>query len=118
MAKAGSLGCPPYFVGVGVGGGEDSCMILAKKAILKPFKVRNPDPKVAEMEKELLEKINELDIGVMGLGEGPSALDLHIEMAARHPASLPVGVVISCWALRYAKATISSDGKVTIDESA
>jgi len=118
MAKAGSLGCPPYFVGVGVGGGEDFCMILAKKALLKPFKVRNPDPKVAEMEEELLEKINELGIGAMGLGEGPSALDLHIEMAARHPASLPVGVVISCWALRYAKATISSDGKVTIDKSA
>lgn len=118
VAKAGSLGCPPYFVGVGVGGGEDFCMILAKKALLKPFKVRNPDPKVAEMEEELLEKINELGIGAMGLGEGPSALDLHIEMAARHPASLPVGVVISCWALRYAKATISSDGKVTIDKSA
>ena len=118
MAKAGSLGCPPYFVGVGIGGGEDLCMILAKKALLKPFKVRNPDPKVAEMEEELLEKINELGIGAMGLGEGPSALDLHIEMAARHPASLPVGVVISCWALRHAKAKISSDGKVTLDKSA
>jgi len=118
MAKAGSLGCPPYFVGVGIGGGEDLCMILAKKALLKPFKVRNPDPKVAEMEEELLEKINELGIGAMGLGEGPSAFDLHIEMAARHPASLPVGVVISCWALRHAKAKISSDGKVTIDKSA
>lgn len=118
MAKAGSLGCPPYFVGVGLGGGEDLCMILAKKALLKPFKVRNPDPRVAEMEEELLEKINELGIGAMGLGEGPSALDLHIEMAARHPASLPVGVVISCWALRHAKAKISSDGRVTIDKSA
>jgi len=118
MAKAGSLGCPPYFVGVGLGGGEDLCMILAKKALLKPFKVRNPDPRVAEMEEELLEKINELGIGAMGLGEGPSALDLHIEMAARHPASLPVGVVISCWALRHAKAKITSDGRVTIDKSA
>ncbi len=117
MAKAGSLGCPPYFVGVGIGGGEDLCMILAKKALLRPFKVRNPDPRVAEMEEELLEKINELGIGAMGLGEGLSALDLHIEMAARHPASLPVGIVISCWALRHAKAKISSDGRVTIDKS-
>lgn len=118
LAKAGSLGCPPYFVGVGIGGGEDLCMKLAKNALLRPFKVRHPNPKIAEMENELLERINELGIGAMGLGEGPTVLDLHIEMAARHPASLPVGVVISCWALRHAKATITSGGEVTIDKSA
>ncbi len=118
VSDAGSLGCPPYFVGVGVGGGEDLCMVLAKKALLKPFRVRSEDPKVAAIEEELLEKLNELGIGAMGLGEGPTALDLHVEMSARHPASLPVGVVISCWALRHAKATISADGKVVIDNSA
>jgi len=118
LAAAGSLGCPPYFVGVGVGASEDYCMVLAKKALLKPFKVRNTYPKIAAIEEELLTKINELGIGAMGLGEGPTALDLHIEMAARHPASLPVGVVISCWALRHAKATIGADGKVKIDKSA
>jgi len=118
VAKAGSLGCPPYFVGVGVGGGEDLCMKLAKNALLKPFKVRNSNQKVAEIEEELYEKLNELKIGAMGLGEGPSVLDVHVEMAARHPASLPVGIVISCWALRHAKATISADGSVEIDTSA
>jgi fumarate hydratase subunit alpha len=118
LSDAGSLGCPPYFVGVGIGGGEDLCMILAKKALLKPFRVRSEDMRVAAIEEELLGKINRLGIGAMGLGEGPTALDLHIEMAARHPASLPVGVVISCWALRHAKATISKDGKVEIDKSA
>jgi len=118
LAAAGSLGCPPYFVGVGVGASEDYCMVLAKKALLKPFKVRNTEPKIAAMEEELLTKVNELGIGAMGLGEGPTALDLHIEMAARHPASLPVGVVISCWALRHAKATIGADGKVKVDKSA
>ncbi|MFB0558246.1 MAG: fumarate hydratase [Candidatus Bathyarchaeia archaeon] len=118
VADAGSLGCPPYFVGVGVGGGEDMCMILAKKALLKPFRVRSEDLKVAAIEEELLEKLNELGIGAMGLGEGPTALDLHIEIAARHPASLPVGVVISCWGLRHAKAKISRNGKVEIDKSA
>jgi fumarate hydratase subunit alpha len=117
VAKAGSLGCPPYFVGVGVGGGEDLCMLLAKKALLRPFKVRNSDPNVAAMEAELYEKLNQLEIGAMGLGEGPSVMDIHIEMAARHPASLPVGVVISCWALRHAKATIGFDGLVDIDTS-
>jgi fumarate hydratase subunit alpha len=118
LSNAGSLGCPPYFVGVGIGGGEDLCMKLAKEALLKPFRVRSGDPKVAAIEEELLEKVNELGIGAMGLGEGPTALDLHVEMAARHPASLPVGVVISCWALRHAKAVISSDGEVEIDLSA
>jgi len=118
VAQAGSLGCPPYFVGVGIGGGEDACMKLAKNALLKPFKVRSPDPRVAEIEEELLVKLNELGIGAMGLGEGPSVLDVHVEMAARHPASLPVGVVISCWGLRHAKATISAAGEVEIDKSA
>ena len=118
LSNAGSLGCPPYFVGVGIGGGEDMCMTLAKEALLKPFQMRSDDPKVAAIEEELLEKINRLGIGAMGLGEGPTALDIHIELAARHPASLPVGVVISCWALRHAKATVSKDGKVRIDKSA
>ena len=118
VANAGSLGCPPYHVGVGIGGGEDYCMILAKKALLRPFGVRSPDPKVAAIEVELLEKLNELGIGAMGLGEGPTALDLHIEMAARHPASLPVGVVISCWGLRHARAMVSKEGKVEIHKSA
>ena len=118
LADAGSLGCPPYFVGVGIGGGEDLCMTLAKKALLKPFKSRNENPAVAGIEEELLEKVNQLGIGAMGLGEGPTALDLHIEMAARHPASLPVGVVISCWALRHAKTVITGEGEVCIDKSA
>ena len=117
LSNAGSLGCPPYFVGVGIGGGEDLCMKLAKEALLKPFRVRSEDPKVAAIESELLKKVNELGIGAMGLGEGPTALDLHVEMSARHPASLPVGVVISCWALRHARAVISSDGDVEIDKS-
>jgi len=117
LSNAGSLGCPPYFVGVGIGGGEDICMKLAKEALLKPFRVRSEDPKVAAIEAELLEKVNELGIGAMGLGEGPTALDLHVEMAARHPASLPVGVVISCWALRHARAVIASNGEVEIDKS-
>jgi fumarate hydratase subunit alpha len=118
LADAGSLGCPPYFVGVGIGGGEDLCLTLAKKALLKPFKSRNENPAVAGIEEELIEKINQLGIGAMGLGEGPTALDVHIEIAARHPASLPVGVVISCWALRHAKAMITGEGEVSIEKSA
>ena len=112
VAKAGSLGCPPYFIGVGIGGGEDICMKLAKKALLKPFRQRSLDPNIATIEKELFESVNRLEIGAMGFGEGTTALDLHIEMGARHPASLPVGVVFSCWALRYASATVTAEGRV------
>lgn len=118
VANAGSLGCPPYFVGVGIGGGEDVCMKLAKEALLKPFNERSNDPNIAQIESELFEKLNKLEIGAMGLGEGPSVLDLHIEMAARHPASLPVGIVFSCWALRHARAVIGKDGTVSIYKSA
>jgi tartrate/fumarate subfamily iron-sulfur-dependent hydro-lyase alpha chain len=91
-------------------------MKLAKEALLKPFKKRSSDPKIAKIENELFEKLNKLKIGVMGLGEGPSVLDIHIEVAARHPASLPVGVVLSCWALRHSSAIITKEGIVTIDQ--
>ncbi len=112
VAAAGPLACPPYTVGVGVGGGEDMCMNLAKKALLRPLYRYHEDEKIASLEKELLEILNKLEIGAMGLGEGPSVIDVHMEFAARHPASLPVGVVISCWALRHAGATIDKEGNV------
>jgi fumarate hydratase subunit alpha len=112
VAAAGPLACPPYTVGVGVGGGEDMCMNLAKKALLRPLYQYHEDEKIASLEKELIEILNKLEIGAMGLGEGPSVLDVHMEFAARHPASLPVGVVISCWALRHAGATIDKDGNI------
>ena len=112
VAAAGPLGCPPYTVGVGVGGGEDMCMNLGKKALLRPLYEYHEDEKIADLEKEMLQILNKLEIGAMGLGEGSSVLDVHMEFAARHPASLPVGVVISCWALRHAGATIDKEGNV------
>ncbi len=113
VAKAGARGCPPYVVGVGVGGGEDMCMTLAKKALLRGVGIRNKTEKFANIEKQVLTAINALGIVSMGLGKGPTALDINIEYMARHPASLPVGIVISCWAERYAKAKISKEGQVT-----
>ncbi len=113
VAQAGARGCPPYIVGVGIGGGEDMCMTLAKKALLRGVGVRNENAEIAKIEQQLLSAINTLGIGTMGLGVGPTALDVNIELIARHPASLPVGVVLSCWAERYAKAKISKEGQVT-----
>lgn len=113
VARAGARGCPPYIVGVGIGGGEDMCMTLAKKALLRGVGVRNENEEIAKIEQQLLSAINALGIGTMGLGVGPTALDVNIELIARHPASLPVGIVLSCWAERYAKAKISKEGQVT-----
>ncbi|MFX0197744.1 MAG: fumarate hydratase [Candidatus Hodarchaeota archaeon] len=113
VARAGARGCPPYIVGIGIGGGEDMCMTLAKKALLRGVGVRNENEEIAKIEQQLLSAINALGIGTMGLGVGPTALDVNIELIARHPASLPVGVVLSCWAERYAKAKISKEGQVT-----
>jgi fumarate hydratase subunit alpha len=112
VIKAGPKGCPPYVVGVGVGGGEDICMQLAKKAAIRPIGTKNPDTEIAALEDKLLEAINTLDIGVVGVGGSKTAIDVHMEIAGRHPASLPVGVVFSCWAQRFAKAKISASGEV------
>jgi len=117
IIKAGPQGCPPYRVGIGIGGGEDICMTLAKKAIFKQIGERHPDPRVAKLELAVMDAANELPIGAMGVSGSKTVMDVNIELASRHPASLPVGVVLSCWALRYGKAVIGADGTVDIIES-
>jgi fumarate hydratase subunit alpha len=112
MIKAGAKGCPPNILGVGVGGGADISMILAKQALLKPLDQPNPDPEIAKLEKELCEAMNMTGIGPMGLGGKTTALGVHIEYAHRHPASYPVAVAFQCWAARRAAARIQADGTV------
>ncbi len=110
--EAGPKPCPPVIVGVGVGPGADVALALAKKAaVLRPIGSRHPDPKIAKLEEELLQALNELGIGVHGFGGKTTALDVHIEYAHRHPASYAIGVVTSCWALRRASGVIDSTGK-------
>jgi len=101
--------CPPTVVGIGIGGGADLAMKLGKKALLRPIGKRNKDKKIADIELELIKKINESGIGPMGLGGKTTVLDVHIEKAHRHPASLPVGIVVQCWADRRAHMVINSD---------
>ena len=112
MGPAGPAGCPPYRIGIGIGGGEDICMNLAKKALLRPIGQRHEDERVAKLEDAVLEASNQLPIGPMGVGAGKTVIDVNINLASRHPASLPVGIVFSCWALRHASAIISADGTV------
>ncbi|MBD3230869.1 MAG: fumarate hydratase [Candidatus Lokiarchaeota archaeon] len=104
--EAGGKGCPPYTIGIGIGGGEDIAMVLAKRALLIPPNSRNKDNRIAQLEKDLILGLNKTGIGIMGLGGGKAVLDVHIIKAARHPASLPLGISFNCWALRYAKARI------------
>jgi len=110
VIKAGGSPCPPTVVGVGIGGGADIAMKLAKTALLRSVGNRHKEGTVADMETELIERINRSGIGPMGLGGKTTVLDVHIEKAHRHPASLPVGIAVQCWADRSAIMVIHADG--------
>ena len=98
--------CPPIVVGVGIGGTFEYVAFLAKKALLRDIGQRNPDPFYADVERELLEKINNLGIGPQGLGGRITALDVFIETHPRHIASFPVAVNINCHVARHKTAVI------------
>ncbi|HFE51825.1 MAG TPA: fumarate hydratase [Bacteroidetes bacterium] len=106
VERSGGNPCPPIVVGVGIGGTFEKCAWLAKKAALRKIGERNPDPFYAEMEEELLERINKLGIGPQGLGGRVTALDVHIEAYPCHIASLPVAVNIQCHADRHKSVVI------------
>lgn len=114
MIRAGGNPCPPTVVGVGLGGGADLAMKLGKLALLRPVGSRHPDPEAATIELELIERINKTGIGPMGLGGRTTVLDVHIEKAPRHPASLPVGLVVQCWADRRATMIIHKNGSYEV----
>lgn len=110
MIKAGGNPCPPTIVGVGIGGGADLALKLGKIALLRPVGVFHKDKTIAKIEAELIKRINNSGIGPMGLGGKTTVLDVHIEKAHRHPASLPVGISVQCWANRRAHMIIYCDG--------
>ena len=115
MINAGGNPCPPTVVGVGIGGGADLSLKLGKKSLLRPVGVRNKDKTIAKLEEELIKRINSSGIGPMGLGGKTTVLDVHIERAHRHPASLPVGIAVQCWADRRAHMVIHSDGSWEVE---
>lgn len=112
VVEAGGKPCPPTIIGVGVGGSADLAMKLAKLAVLRPIGGRNKEERIARLEAELLDAVNQTGIGPMGLGGATTALDVHIETAGTHITGLPVAVNFQCWAARQASATIHADGKV------
>jgi len=115
VKSAGPNACPPFVVGVGVGGTADYAMFLAKKALLRKirnskFEIRNKfkilNSKIFKLEKEIYSEINKLNIGPMGLGGRTTCLGVNIETYPTHIAGLPVAVNISCHALRGARREI------------
>jgi fumarate hydratase subunit alpha len=106
VKDAGPDACPPYVVGVGIGGTADYASLLAKKALLRPLNKRNKDKNVARIENGLMRAVNKLGIGPMGLGGKTTALAVNIETYPTHIAGLPVAVNISCHALRSASVVL------------
>ncbi len=106
VCKAGGNPCPPMVVGVGFGGDFEYCAYLAKKALCRPVSVRNTNPFYADMEKEILERVNALDIGPQGFGGKTTALAVNIEVAPTHIAGLPAAVNIGCHVTRHASAVL------------
>lgn len=106
VKTAGSNPCPPVVIGVGIGGDFEYSAVLAKKALCRSVSVRNSDSFYADMEQEILEKINELDIGPQGFGGKTTALCVNIETYPTHIAGLPVAVNVGCHVTRHASKII------------
>ncbi len=103
---AGSNPCPPIVVGIGIGGTFEKAAILAKKALLRDIREENPDEYYADLEREILEKINQTDVGPQGFGGKTTALGVNIETFPTHIAGLPVAVNISCHVTRHQSEVI------------
>ncbi|MDD4496633.1 MAG: fumarate hydratase [Methanosarcinaceae archaeon] len=104
VINAGGMPCPPITLGIGIGGSFDKSARLAKKALLRAL-----DTPMDAFEQEILEAVNALGIGSMGLGGSTTALAVHIEKAHCHTASLPVAVNIQCWANRHASLVLGGE---------
>jgi fumarate hydratase subunit alpha len=106
VRKAGANPCPPTIVGVGVGGSAEKTMWLAKHALLREVGQPSPDPEVAELEAEILERVNRIGIGPQGLGGLTTALAVHVETFPCHIASMPVAVNLQCHSARHKEAIL------------
>jgi fumarate hydratase subunit alpha len=106
VRRAGANPCPPIIVGVGVGGSAEKTMWLAKHALLRKVGQPNPDPEVAALEADILERINRIGIGPQGFGGLTTALAVHVETFPCHIASMPVAVNIQCHSARHKEAVL------------
>lgn len=114
IIACGGKPCPPTIVGIGIGGGADIAMNLGKRALLRPVGDHHPEPMVAALEEEFVHLLNMSGVGPMGIGGKNTVLAVHIEYAYRHTASLPIGIVVQCWAHRWAKIHLAADGTIKV----
>jgi len=101
VENAGPNPCPPMVIGVGIGGTFDKAALLAKKAVMRPLDTHNPDPFYAELEAEMLVKVNALGIGPQGFGGKTTAIGLNIEVLPTHIAGMPCAININCHVTRH-----------------
>lgn len=104
--NAGGKPCPPLVVGVGVGGNFEKCALMAKEALLREIDDESSDPIARELEKELLELINETGVGPMGFGGTKTCLAVKVNVHPCHIASLPVAINVQCHAARHKSCTL------------
>lgn len=95
--------CPPYTMGVGIAGTRLAAAALSRKALMRKLPEGSEDPRINELERKLLEQINELGIGAMGLGGGCTALGVKINYAHRHTGSYFIDISMACWANRRSR---------------
>lgn len=106
VKEAGGCPCPPVVIGVGIGGTFDYCAVLAKKALTRSITSRNPDPRYAALEDELLEELNRLGIGAQGFGGDITAIGVNVEYFPTHIAGMPVAVNVNCHVARHSETIL------------
>ncbi len=106
VSESGAAACPPLVVSIGVGGNLETCVLLSKKGLFRPFGTPSEDPGCASLERSLLARVNRLGIGPQGFGGGCTALEIRVTCAPCHMASLPVCVCMGCHSLRTAEAVL------------
>ncbi len=106
VEEADGNSCPPLIIGLGIGATAEKAILLAKKALLRPVSKPNPDPEISRLEKEILDRVNDLGIGPLGFGGGTTALAVHAEVTPTHLASLPVAINLQCHSARHQEAIL------------
>lgn len=103
---AGANACPPMIIGIGIGGTMEKAADIAKRALLRKIGSKNSDSRLEKLERELLEEINDMNIGPAGFGGHTTALAVHVNLFATHIAALPVCVCTGCHVTRHAEAIL------------
>ena len=111
VKESGANACPPLIVGVGIGGNFEKSALLAKESLFERIDKINSDPKLANLEKNILEKVNQLGIGPQGLGGNTTALGVNIKSYPCHIASMPVAVNLNCHSARHISLVFNGEGR-------